>query len=165
MRFSKLVFLFLVLLLTSDLCAQNYATQSRTMSGGGLSNAQRMQQWNEDTKLYTDKSYLPKKNQLVTGKSNPDHLSIGSIGEIGHHRFRVNGIIDEETTLLQIENKNYILVEYKNHKLKVGEFVRLVPAVKSIEKQKHEEKELPTFKLTTSKAYFDYMKRIEKNQK
>ncbi|XZE20843.1 hypothetical protein SH449x_000733 [Pirellulaceae bacterium SH449] len=136
------------------------------VQGGGAERAKmlKMEQWNNDTKLYIDGGYRPKKNYIPDGSADPSYLVVNGIASFDHHRFTVKEIIDDKTTLLQLEKKSFLLVDYPNKKLKVDEIVRLVPAVQVVESQEHEGKALVTMKLSTMRKLLEYQKSVNKKK-
>jgi hypothetical protein len=164
MRLAVVFTVLTWLVLSSVSIAQNnYAEQSRVMGGGAARH--KLETWKSDTKL--SKSNLTKSqlNQIPEGTAHPAYLVVNGIAQFGNHRFEVIELIDDKNTLLLLEKERFILTDYENKKLSVGEMVRLLPAVQVVESQKHRDFLLPTLKLSTMREYAAYRKKVEQDEK
>ena len=140
-----------------------YSQESRVMGGGAA--RYKLETWKSDTKLYKNSLTKAQLNQIPEGNAHPSYLVVDGIAQFGHHRFEVIELIDDKNTLLLLEKERFILTDYENRKLSVGEMVRLIPAVQVVESQKHRDLLLPTLKLSTMREYAAYRKKVEKDEK
>jgi hypothetical protein len=166
MRQIAFVMAFTWLVTGSFAVAQNNWASDSRVGGGGAERTKmlQMEQWNDDTKLYIDGGYKPKKNHIPTGQANPSYLIVNGIASFDHHRFTVKEIVDDKTTLLKLKDAEFLLVDYSNRKLKVDEIVRLVPAVQVVQPQEYDGKPLVTLKLSTARKLADYIKSQQKKK-
>lgn len=164
MRFA-VVFCVFTWMVSASVCVgqTNYAEGSR-VTGGGF-NKYRYETWISDTKLSKSNLTKAQLNQIPEGKAHPAYLVVNGIAEFGHHRFEVIELIDNKNTLLLLDKERFILTDYENKKLSIGEMVRLLPAVQVVESQKHKDLLLPTLKLSTMRELADYQKKVKQSEK
>lgn len=164
MRLAALFCALPWLVLSSISVAQtNYANESH-VSGRGAERA-RTEAWISDKKLYKGSLTKTQLNQVPGPGSFLSLPAVNGFVETITHRFEVIQLVDDETTLLMLDKKRYLLTDYKNRKLEVGEKVRLVPAVQVLESEKFQDDLLPALKLATAKELADYRKKLQANQK
>jgi hypothetical protein len=164
MRLAVVFSVLTWLVLSSVSIAQGvYSGESRV--GGGGVERYKIETWKSDTKLSKSNLTKAQLNQIPEGKAHPAYLVVDGVAQFGHHRFEVIELIDDKNTLLLLEKERFILTDYENKKLSVGEMVRLLPAVQVVESQKHRDLLLPTLKLSTMRELADYQKKVKQSEK